>query len=515
MRRGILLYIYIFIFIFSQISFAMSQRPPRQKDKNAFDKEAFIESAKNNRILRIGLVDCITYALKNNSEIRVERIEPKLKEADINIAKADFEPTFTIDYTLHDNTEESTLTTYSGILKTRDIDFNAGISGRLITGTEYDIDFLNKRYRSNLPTQRMSPYYTTEPKITLTQPIFGDYGIFINRADIVIARNDKEESEEDFKDKVMEIITETKTAYYDYIYYLENYSIAQSSLERAEDLLRINQARYAKGLISSVDLLETETAVAQRQKILLSAESDLKKAEDELKLITSLVDDPEVWNAQLELIDKPEFKIEEVDLVKSLENAFNYRPDYQAQRIDLENRNIKIKVAKNDIFPTIDLTGSFGLNGLGEDHQDAIDEISSDYKDWSFGVEVSMPWGGEERAKYTQRKLEKMQALIEFKRLEQDIILEVRDKVREVDIQYRQVEAAKVSKEKESKNYDAQKERYAAGQISTHDMLDYQDKLSQAELDYIKALIDYNLAIINLDEAEGLTLVKNDIILEE
>jgi len=503
-----------FVFLSSQIGFTAGS-PSDQRPESNFDKKDFIESAKSEKVLRIGLIDCITYALKNNSEIKVKRIEPKLKEADINIAKADFEPTFSIDYTLHDNTEKSTSTFYPKIFKSRDIDFNAGISGRLITGTEYDIDFLNKRYKSNSTIERMNPYYTTEPKITITQPLFGDYGIFITRADIVIAKNNKEESEENFKDTVMDIITETKTAYYDYIYYLKNYSIAQSSLERAKDLLRINKARYSKGLVSSVDLLETETAVAQREKALLSAESDLKKAEDELKLITNLVDDPEAWNAQLELIDKPEFKVQEVDLVKSLENAFNYRPDYQAQRIDLKNRNIKIKVAKNDIFPTIDLTGSFGLNGLGEDYRDSIDEISSDYKDWSFGVEVSIPWGGEDRAKYDQRKLEKVQALIEFKRLEQDIILEVRDKVRGVDIQYRQVEAAKVAKEKETKNYEAQKERYAAGQISTHDMLDYQDKLAQADLDYIKALIDYNVAIINLDKTEGLTLVKNDIILEE
>jgi len=102
-----------------------------------------------------------------------------------------------------------------------------------------------------------------------------------------------------------------------------------------------------------------------------------------------------------------------------------------------------------------------------------------------------------------------------LKRLEQKIILEVRDKVREVDIQARQVKASKLNLETEEKNYAAQKERYAAGQVSTHDMLDYQDKLAQAELDYIKALIDHYVALINLDRSQGLTLVRNDIKLEE
>jgi outer membrane protein TolC len=45
--------------------------------------------------------------------------------------------------------------------------------------------------------------------------------------------------------------------------------------------------------------------------------------------------------------------------------------------------------------------------------------------------------------------------------------------------------------------------------------LDYQDKLAQAELDYINALVEYNIALIDLDKSQGLTLAKNDIKLEE
>ncbi|MBL7131698.1 MAG: TolC family protein [Candidatus Omnitrophica bacterium] len=499
----------VFCFL-SSVLFCFAQEP-----SSVFNKESFIESARNNKVLRIGMVDCIAYALKNNSEIKIKRIEPKLKEDDIRIAKADFEPTFSADWTLRDNTKKSTSTAHPEILETEDTDFNAGVSGKLITGAEYDIDFLNKRYKSNLTTQSPNPYYITEPKFTITQPLFRDFGILVNRADIIIARNDKQESKESFKGTVIEIISKTKVAYYNYIYELKNYSIAELSLQRAEDLLEINKARYAKGLVSSVDLLETETATAQRKKVLLSTESELKKAEDELKLITNLVDNPEDWNAKLELIDEPEFEVQEVDLAECLNDAFEFRPDYRTAKIDLENRDIKIKTAKNALYPSVDLMGSFGLNGLGEDYKDSVNKVDSDYEDWSVGLEISIPWGGGERAKYDQRKLEKVQALLAFKRLEQNIILDVRDKAREVDIQYRQVLAAKLSKEKETRNCEAQKERYVGGEVSTHDMLDYQDRLAQAELDYIKSLIDYNIAIINLEKAEGLTLVKNDIILEE
>ncbi len=517
-KKQVSIYIFIFIicgFIFCASVYALGSAPKKGPESD-FDKEAFIESAKTDKVLKIGLLDCVTYALKNNSEILIKQIEPKLKEGDVKIARDEFEPDFTASYNLHNEASlSSSILTGAATSTYRDINFNAGISGKITTGTEYNLEFLNQRYKSNSAIQSINPYYATEPRITITQPLFRGSGILVNKADITIAKNNKQQSDESFKDEVMTVVTNTKAAYYNYIYFLENYSIAKASLQRARDLMEINKARYEKGLISSVDLLESEAAVAQREKTAIAAESSLKKAEDELKLITNLVDDPQLWNASIEAIDRPQTQVFETSLPDSLQNAFKYRPDYSAEKISLKSRDIRIKVAQNELMPTLDLTGSFGLNGLDRGYEQALDKVDTDFKDWTAGVKFTVPWGGTERAKYDQRKLEKAQALIAFKRLEQNIILEVRDKVREVDIQHRQFVAAGISKEKESQNYEAQKERYVAGQVSTHDMLDYQDALAQAELELMRSLIDYNIAIINLDKAEGLTLAKNDIQLED
>lgn len=501
------------LFLLNNLCLAAIENDPRQMEMG---KAIFMAAGVQDRILKIGLLDCIIYCLKSNSEILIKRIEPKLKEDDLKIAQSDFEPAFNVDFTLKDNTEiAASALQGANKFNSQDVNINAGVSGKLVTGTVYNAEFLNQRYKSDSSFQIHNPYYSIEPKITITQPLLKGFGVPVNKAQIMIARNNRLVSENNFQDTVMDTISKAKAAYYNYTFFLEKYSIDRLSLQRADDLLQINKARYGKGLISSVDLLETEAAVASREKTLLSSEAALKRAEDELKLITNLVDDPEVWNARIELIDRPQLKREDADLLKSLQDAFIYRPDYQAARVDLQNRDIKIKVAKNTLLPTMDLTGSLGLNGFGKDYRAAIEKTNPHYPDWGLGVKFSLPWGTGERAKYDQRKLEKTQALLSFKRLEQNIILDVRDKVRLAKAQYRQVEAAGVSKDKERQNYAAQKERYAAGQVSTHDILDYQDKLSQAELDYFKTLVDYNVALINLDKSLGLTLVKNNIKIEE
>lgn len=514
----VILPVFIIIYCLSlPLSFcAEGKNGQKLERQNAIDQAFFMASANQDRVLRIGLVDCVLYALKKNSDILIKKIDPKLKEDDVKIKKADFEPTLTAEYNVRDNTVlAGSLLQGADVFNSNDRNFNAGVSGKLITGTRYSLDFLNERYKSDSAFQIFNPYYDLEPVVTIVQPLFRGAGIQVNIADITIARNNKLQSEKSFQDTAMSVITNAKNAYYKYILFLDAYATEKLALGRTEDLLKIDKERYSKGLISSIGLLETEAALSQRQRVLLAAESELKTAEDNLKFITNLVDDPEVWNSRIELIDQVIFKPEIVNLAFALSEAFKFRPDYQSAKIDLDNRDIRIKVAKNALFPTVDLTGSFGLNGLGKDYESALQKANINYPDLSAGVKISIPWGSADRAQYDQRKLEKAQALLAFKQLEQSIILDVRDKARNVNIQAQQVEVARVYREKETQNYNAQKERYLAGQVSTHDILDYQDTLSRAELGYITALMNYNIALVELDKSQGLTLAKNNIKLEE
>lgn len=494
---------------------APGEEPPERESVPSVTREAFLKSAAQRRVLRIGMIDVIMYALRKNSEIKIARIEPKIKADDVRIARSAFEPTLKADYLLHDVTEESPSVFYPGDQKSRDMTFNAGIAGKVVTGTQYRFDFLNDRQRNNSDIQTMNPFFTSEPLITITQPLLRGFGITVNRADIIIARNNTRQSEEAFKAAAMDAISQAKNGYYNYAYAIEAYGIAERFLQSARELFEINKARYAKGLASSVDLLEAEAAVAEREKLLLDAEYGLKTSEDKLKFVTNLVDDPEVWNATIELIEKPAFSVRPVDLVQSIMDAFEYRPEYRAKKLEAKNKDINIVVKKNALFPTLDVVGSFGLNGLGDQYGRALQSIHWKYQDWSVGGTLNVPWGMGDRARYDQSKLEKARVILEIERMEERIILDVRDRVREVDIQFRQENASRVARDKEAENYAAQKERLAAGQVSTHDMLDYQYKYSKAELDHSQAIINYNTALVDLDKEVGLTLVRNNVKLEE
>ncbi len=502
---------FIFVLTISFCLLAQAQSSEIEEKEQAIREALLVASAAQPKVLKIGLVDCITYALKNNSEIKIERIEPLISEQEIKIAEADFDPTLSFDGSLEDSKVEASSTLAAS--HTRTGTFNFGMDGKLPLGTEYNVDFLNKRYKDDTGRLSFNPYYQSEYLITITQPLFRDFGTSVNRADITIANNNLEKSNQNLKEELIDVISKVKQTYYNYVLYIEEYKTAQLSLQRAEVLLEIIQKRQQKGLASSIDLLEAKTGVAEREDDLLGIEKALKLAEDNLKYITNLIDEVELWNAHIEPLDRPEFSEDPADLVESLKAAFEYRPDYEAAKIELKNQDIRILVKENSTLPTIDLVGSFGLNGLDKDYSQAL---KAEQETWSTGLQVSFPWGNKQaKGDYQKANLTKSQLLLAFDRLQQTIILEVRDAVRGVNIAEQKVATAEKRKDTQEKRYQAIEQRFSEGLVSTHDMLEYQEDLSQAETNYIQSLIDYSESLINLDKTIGVTLVKNDIKLEE
>ena len=491
--------------------YPIAQAREFEERERAIREALFIASVAKPKVLKIGLVDCITYALKNNCEIKIKKIEPLIYKEDIRIAKGAFEPTLSFEGSLEDSKSETPSVLAGSHSRTGK--FNFGIDGKLSLGTEYDIDFLNKKYKDNSAYLTLNPYYKSEFVVTVTQPLFKDFGILVNRADIIIANNNLDKLNHTLKKELMDIVSKVKETYYAYVLYIEKYKTAQISLQRAKDLLQILQKRQERGLASSIDLLEAKTSVAEREDMLLSIEQALRFAEDNLKYETNLIDDLELWNAHIEPLDRPEVKAETIDLVESLKQAFESRPDYEAAKIELKNQNIRILVKENATLPTIDLVGSFGLNGLDKDYDQAL---KADYRRWSAGVKVSLPWGNKKaKADYEKAYLTKKQLLISFDRLQQKIILEVRDAARGVNTAGQKIATAKKRMETETARYEAIEQRFREGLISAHDMLEYQQDLSNAETNYIQSLIDYSTSQISLEEMMGTTLVRNNITLEE
>lgn len=494
----------------------LTTSPVLSQEGAAFDKSAYMASLETRKVLEIGMVDCVAMALKNNSEIRIKSIVPKIEDANVKTQSGKFDPILFFDFLMEDDTDNSDRPLFGpNPTKVRTNTINLGYEQTLISGTKLRVDFDTTRTKSNYDNyfQSINPSFDSFGYVTVTQPLLRGFGITVAQADFLIAKNNKLKSVQELTQDIIRTLTDVKKRYYDFQYAQEQYRTAVVSLKRVEDLFQINKEKYAKGLASNVDLLQSESEVARFEQAVAGAEGVMKKSEDELKFITNLINDVELWNADIILLDKIGYRREPSDIGDSLERAFRYRPDYEAAKIELKNRDISVVYYKNGVLPIVDLTGSYGLNGLGKNADKALDVLGSGmYEDWYIGVTVKMPLSNDEaKGKYLKSKLEKEQALVAFKRLEQKVILEVRNAVREVQIRYRVLEASVKNLEAERKNYEAQETRFRAGLVSTHDILDYQEKLARAEVNYVGSVIEYNQAIVELAKSEGTTLLNDNI----
>jgi len=507
--------IILFIMVMSAV---LSCSQACAEEASYFDKDAYIASAEYPETLELAMVDCIAMALKSNSEISIKRITPYIEDNNVLIQKSRFEPHFTFDGSVSDSIEQDPDALLdANILKTRVGVFDFGYYQKFTTGANLELDFFNTRATSNSPVFIPNPAYESEAQATITQPLLKGGGIAVNTADFRIAKNNKLKSIQDFKTEVIRVLTNVKKSYYDFQYSREQYIVAQKSLSRVEDLHRINKEKYAKGLASDIDIIGSEAEVARIRQALYEAESIMKLAEDNLKLIINLVDDPSLWNARIVLLEGLGYEKREADLPEAIRTAFIYRPDYEAAKIDLRNRDIAIVITTNGMLPTINLLASFGLNGLDAVYAKDLRNVGGGkYNNWTVGFNVDVPLiGDENRGKYEKSKSEKEQALLAFQRLEQKIILDVRNVVRDIDINYRKLEASKISKESEDLNYAAQELRFKSGLVSTLDIVIYQERLARAEVSYVKSIIDYNVSLIELSRAEGTMLMDDNITLEE
>ncbi len=506
------------VFIASLLLLVMAQEAACQEGA-PFDKNAYLASLETRKVLKIAMVDCVAMALKNNSEIRIKSIVPKIEDANVKTQAGKFDPSFSFDFLMEDNTDNSDRPLFGpNPTKIRTNTVNFGYEQTLISGTKINLDFDNTRTHSNYDPwfQSINPVFDSFAVATVTQPLLRGFGIIVAQADFLIAKNNKLKSVQDLTRDIINTLTDTKKKYYDFQYTQEQYKTAVVSLKRVEGLLGINKEKYAKGLASNVDLLQSESEVARFEQAVAGAEGVMKRSEDDLKFITNLINDPELWNADIVLLDKIDYRKEPMDIAESLDRAFSHRPDYAAAKIDLKNRDISVVYYKNGTLPIADLTGSYGLNGLGKDGDKTLGVLGSGlYDDWYIGVKVKVPLANDEaKGKYQKSKLEKEQALIAFKRLEQKIILEVRNAVRDVQIRYRMLEASIKILESEQKNYEAQETRFRAGLASTFHILDYQEKLARAEVNYAGSVTEYNQAIVELAKVEGMTLLNDNIKIE-
>jgi outer membrane protein TolC len=476
----------------------------------------------------VSLADAAVRALQNNLDITISRHTKESRLADIIIEQAKFDPTLSVNGQFSRTVSPLNLPIFGGTpgnltaITTRDQragSVTVDATTNLITGGNVDLNYSPARSSFNQDIARgflFNPAWTGGLAFTLTQPLLRNAGIAVNKTFIKVAQNNADVEQHVFRDRVLTVIATVEQTYWELVFANEQLKVAQAALKAAEELLATNRAKAKAGVMSIVDVLQAEAAVASRVEQVLMAEKSIRDQEDQLRRLLNPGEEDLRHDVRLTPADAPVIVLEPISLQEAIDTAIDQRPEIIQAKKNVESGELNKRFARNQLLPTLSFQGSLGLNGLGGNYGDSVNSnFSGDFYNYGAGLVLSYTLGNRSAVSaYNKRQLEARNAEAALESVRQQIIVGVREAVRRVQTDFKRIETTRSARIMAEKQLQAEQERLKVGLSTTRFVLDFQRDLATAQGNELRATVDYNKSLSNLARHKATTLDRYNLQLQ-
>jgi outer membrane protein TolC len=483
----------------------------------------------------LSLDNCIADALRNNLRVAVEVLNPNIADTTVLRAGEKFIPTLSFGY----NNRETNTASYSWIDAADQVrvaynDYSVDVNQLLPTGGVFSLSLSSYKNDTNRSFQTINPRYGSTLTFSFSQPLLKNFGLKMNRREIIIAKNNREISEHDLHQTLLDTIYRVEEAYWMLVYSIEDLKVKRQSLQLAQDLLEENKRKIEVGTLPPIEIYTAESEVANREADILQSDRLVKNYQDRLKKILNLPILEEGPPTEIIPSDNPDFERRVISIEEALATALANRPDLKSAKVNLQTREFNLSYAKNQLLPNLSLQASYWSPGISgtqilylDDNpltrvvvgklpgaaSDALkDAFKFRYNNWSIGLTLNIPLNTVfTRAQHAEAKLSLQQAQLRLQDQEQEVFLEIKTSVRDVEINYERVQAYKAARELATKKLEAEQEKFKVGKSTNFFLLQYQRDVADARTAELRSMVDYILSLARLDMAMGTTLETKNI----
>lgn len=487
------------------------------------------------KTLQLSLEDCIVKAMKNNLGVAIEVLTPEIRDLSVRAANEKFLPSLSLSYYTTDQEQASySFLEAADILATEQNQYTVDIIQQIPYGGNFNLSLSNNKVDTSRTGITINPSYRSQLRFDFTQPLLKNFGYKISRREIIVAQNNLAISEKNLERTLQDTIYSVEDAYWNLVASIEALKVSQQSLQLARDFLERQKRAVEVGTEAPIEILTAQSEVASREADILAAEALVKNNEDRLKLIINLV--AEEADAEILIIvpqEMPAFEKKEISLDEAFATALQNRPDLESTRIGIKNSEMNLSFAKNQQLPTLNLNASYWSPGVSGTQlildpknpfgppideipggiSDAIKDVFGfKYKNWSVRFTLDVPLNTViSRANLAQAKVDLEQAVLQLEKQKQDVYLEIKQAVRAVETNYKRVQAYKVARELQEQKLEAEEEKFRVGLTTPYLVLQYQRDLTNSQNQELRAIVDYNLSLANLERALGISLKEKNI----
>ena len=474
-------------------------------------------------VVQLPLERAIALAVERNLDYAAARLSPSISAAQLQQAEAvfDVEVFADADFTKLDTPGPITSNIVPGLSGDRRQEtllFAAGLRKRLAaTNGTASVETRLSRIEDNPSVQGVSPFYDADVLVTLQQPLLRNFGREVATSDVVLARNAERAQTERLRGTLIDLVDEVETAYWELLFNRQRLLIQAKLLERTiaeRDRLKLRQEFDA----SPVDVTEANSFVELRRLDVINAREAWRNASDRLK---RLINAPELGLGDETLIvplDRPVDAPISFSLLDTVTTALRNRPELQVALLSIADAGVRLTVADNQLLPQLDLSAQVGLGGSEADSGgDAYDELADgDFIDYLVSLDFSYPLGNRAaEGLFSQRRLEREQSTLDYRRLAQDAVLEVKTALRSVSAEYQRIGASRAARRAAANNLRAIRAQEEAGNALTPVFVDQklraQERLADAETQEASSRSQYMVAISELYRSTGTLLERNGI----
>lgn len=434
--------------------------------------------------------------------------------------------------------------------------YKAELAKRAVTGGSFAVRNVTEYDANNAPANLFPHAWNTYFEGEIRQPLLQGAGVDYNRIagpnglpgfynGVVIARLNADMSQADFEIALREYLSNIENAYWDVYYAYRDLDAKIAARDASLDTWRRLDAQSGK-------LPGSESyRIAQAREQYYRFEQDVQNAltgrrvegtrsyngstggtfrgsggvylsERRLRLLIGVP-------ATDERVIRPSTEPNLVQIVHAWEpckaEALARRPELQKQRFRVKRSEMELTASQNFLKPKFDAVGRYRFRGFGRSLIDQGDSDSKfndaygnlttgDFQEWQTGVEFSMPIGfrqGHVAVKNAEFKLARERALL--REQERQIVHDLSNSIADAERAYDVAKLAFNRRQSAIENLETLENNEKAGnRVSLDQLLEAQRRYSEADSQYHLSVIDYQVAVKNVNFEKGSLLEYHDIV---
>jgi outer membrane protein TolC len=495
--------------------------------------------------LELSLKNFIELVMANNTDIQVAFLSLEIPRNNITSAFGKWDPTATGSFSATRNTSIPTDPTQARnagqISKSLNQPLSLSYGQTLDTGLSYSVTFNGSKSSSSNSLSNYNPGLSSNLQFSVTQPLLQNRGRYVNRIPVMQAESSYKRSQYSLRFSLLSLVSNAENAYWNVISARENLGVQIKSRDAAKANLDFVQQQLDLGAIAELDIYNPQGQLAAAEFSVSQAKFRLASAEDALRRQISADLDPDIAKLPVELTEPVDLAAGQsmpLDTDQSVQKALAANPQILSATQQLDLDDLGVYSAKNLLLPQLSFSATYTTKGQGGIFypsstsifgggggsitpipggiDDALGQMFGfGYPTYLGRLTLTLPIRNRTASMNMANALvSKKTDALTLRTTQQNVRLLTLNAVTNLQGYVEQLKLARVQRDIQQKNYEAEQEKYTLGTDTNQNVVIALQNLVLAESNVVSAQVSVRTGILAVYQSTGELLDNYGIVVK-